>query len=630
MKESWKYPLVNVRWGPGFVDFGEAGRGMRWAIVVPKDRLNLSGPPILHGIGISEARRAVIVIRFTRVDAGAVEKAAAISPAMVRRLGTLHRNILTEIRERRNHPDTPPLLRERYAAIQAALHEKPMVAIALRVLLSRWPPENAPGMEPSRKAISPAELLFPADYKIITPLREIEQGILVPQTVLRGYIGIPRPSHPDPSQYPFILGYDQSSLPVVVKMGSVDQARHMAVLGSTGSGKTVFSLCLVHQALDLGMRVVVMDVKGEMVKWVETEKGRRPVAIFGMDVISLADQNSALLWSYSSGLELDRRMREMGWPWEDDRDGKLDSAVREAVKSVHDHLIGDVERLSDLINTVILRRRAVEPAKLAERIFRDVRSDPEVPRLVRRLAERGEINPVRLGMMFHYYAIRHLRELMPADDYAAVLAPNAPYRHLICPAPGQPVFRFGEGGTVVDFGSYSAMVGKAADEHIDVLYTYVVNIILQQIFYRNRSAGENRERWLMYAEEAHRLPRVVLETLARTMRSFGVSLLIVTQNKDDIMGPPAARTTVILDQMTAGIAHMIASRRDIQEIVEAMGGEFEIPDAAISRERYGELTYLSRAGGKPALPVLVRVRADRVLNEIARIREAGEKRREEL
>lgn len=67
------------------------------------------------------------------------------------------------------------------------------------------------------------------------------------------------------------LGTTRGSLPAAVELNPLSLCRHAAFLGGSGSGKTTAALCVIEQLLLSGVPAVLIDRKGDLVRYADPE-----------------------------------------------------------------------------------------------------------------------------------------------------------------------------------------------------------------------------------------------------------------------------------------------------------------------------------------------------------------------
>lgn len=498
-----------------------------------------------------------------------------------------------------------------------------LVAIAVHAISDRA--IRSKYLSTSVRILTPRTFYFPGKYDLITTLRE---GKI--EALWRGVIPLIQTSLPNPEEYPIAIGVNRDGIPVSIKLGGNQQARHLAIMGATGTGKSVTAQLIMKRALDQGMKVMAIDVKNEMVE--RDQKGQER-ALFDLNIINPFTGKIGFYWNMASMISALGSLMTNREEWLISRDGKVqvDAVAYDRLLNQHNDLIMlDCALVSDLVNALVFGREVINPSELFDFYTRYLRSREPLTASARSIVTGSDLIPAihasAMGFAHYLTKLRDDRKITP-QAYDAVLGDRAPYRHLILPSPESANIHFDS--AVIHIRGFGMSVSGREDVD-NRIYGYLLHLIVTQLIRQQQRAAQTGQvpRWLLYVEEAHRLNPKWLESALRLFRAFNISMMIVTQSASDFLSRGEA--TPMFEQLAYTIT-MIPSKKDLELLMKALGEAYELPDWVFPKASYGHGVLLYRSGGRPAFPIPLQIKVPPdVLAEIRRVRgmEGVEKKHE--
>ncbi len=376
----------------------------------------------------------------------------------------------------------------------------------------------------------------------------------------RPYLTIPAPWPDGPG---VIIPFGEGDYTLALSIGNAVNSAHLAIVGATGSGKSTLAKYIARIAMSEGTPVVFVDPKGEMAIG---DQG-----IFGCKTLSLANSHYCI---GSAGLWIIKSVIESG------QTPDVQIAAQEVFNGLR--MLKTLTMLDLMAMQSLLTKIVVDVAQQSAGRLSNTAALREMHRGIRDALLRVQPDiESRLGIY---------SGALLSDDIAAI---------------NDTLERITSGGIVVK-------LSHVPEDQLACYAWWVFSLVLaasQRAKVVRVRRGENLQNAppiLLYIDEAHRIPREIIELLLRIARSAGIAVMLVSQSFEDFS--PTA-----LDQLRYVIA-MRPSAAIYNRIRETFGIQENLlmPTQGYS----GVFVEPGRKSAEPFVVVLSIPPRDRILREI--------------
>lgn len=370
-------------------------------------------------------------------------------------------------------------------------------------------------------------------------------------------------------------------------------ARHLAVLGSTGGGKSWTVARLAEAVAELGGKMILLDPTGEYaslrdgVRHVVVGQGGTKATAVDVPHHYMREIDRIAFFSPSGAVQLPRMRTAIRW---------LRVAHAAETHATHAHLVDD--------DGCLRYREKSFTLVQAEATFPGVADSPHAPFDLSKLAEQLEYEVINEGQARGQVAslVTRIRDVLQIDDVMSVIAGSNGTDLIDQMAAwlddnGQPILR----------------VSLADVPSTHSLREIVVNIIGNQLLSRARAGHFSEAPVVLAVDEAHQFLGGTIgddqvtarldafERIAKEGRKYGLNLCVATQRPSDLPGG-------LLSQLGMMIVHRLSDGRD-RSLVQDAAAELDL-DALrfLPGLQQGEAIVM---GVDLALPVTVRIQAPR-------------------
>lgn len=365
----------------------------------------------------------------------------------------------------------------------------------------------------------------------------------------------------------------------------LDLARHSAVLGSSGSGKTTAALHLIEQVLEQGVPAILLDRKGDLCRYAQpdawTDPAWPPVAFMDQQRRAALHQRLAIS-VYTPGAIQGRSLRLPLAPNgldqlpEDERDEIARDAAAAFAAALNLTKTSDQPKLAVLVRVfqILARRISGRGIGLDDVLGLLANSDPDLeaaigvldPRLCRRLAEQVETFRINSGKL--------LDERAEALNWTQWLTPRADGRIPL---------------TIVST--------KFLGDDSSALF-WVAQFFLELLRHVSRHPSDRLQGLLMIDEADIYMPatkspatKAPLAGLLRRARSAGVGLMLCTQSPGDLdyKGRDNIRNWLI------GLVQQNTALKKLEGVLS----DSRVQPEHISKQKVGQFIFAAEGRGDP-------------------------------